>query len=157
MKKNLMLAIALFIIIVLGVIILFMLPSGANAPTNNNTSTTTPTGAGAAGIADLISVTFPTKGAEISNPVTITGTARGMWYFEASFPVEILDESGTSIAMVPAQAQGEWMTENFVPFSVTVSFPAQPAGSRGTLILHKDNPSGEPERDQSVIIPITFK
>ena len=48
------------------------------------------------------------------------------------------------------------MTENFVPFKTTLSFPAQPAGSKGTVILHKDNPSGDPARDQKVTIPVTF-
>lgn len=109
-----------------------------------------------AGIPNLITVDSPDPGDRITSPLTITGEARGTWYFEASFPVELRDASGAVIAQHYAEAQGEWMTENFVPFRSTLSFPAQPAGSQGTLILRKDNPSGLPENDNSVSIPIVF-
>jgi hypothetical protein len=147
---------------VLAGIVLILIPSNkAVAPTNNNgTATTTDQtpgeGSQNAGIQDLIIVGTPLKGATISSPLTITGSARGFWFFEASFPVELKDAQGVTIAQYYAEAQGEWMTEEFVPFKSTLSFPVQPKGSQGTLILHKDNPSGEPERDQSVSIPVVF-
>ena len=86
----------------------------------------------------------------------VTGKARGGWYFEASFPVQIKNASGTVIAEGPAQAQGEWMTQDYVPFKITLSFPAQAAGSKGTVVLRNDNPSGLPENDKSLEIPVTF-
>jgi hypothetical protein len=155
MKKNVTLAIGLFIIIVVGLVVLVMLPSGANAPTTSTSTPSTPSGT--VGIADLISVNSPLSGAEVASPISVVGMARGTWYFEASFPIEILDASGKSIAQSPAEAQSDWMTEDFVPFKATVAFPKQPAGSKGTIVLHKDNPSGEPERDRSISIPVTFK
>jgi hypothetical protein len=48
------------------------------------------------------------------------------------------------------------MTENFVPYTSTLTFPPQPKGSKGKLILKKDNPSGEPSRDDSLIVPVIF-
>ncbi len=48
------------------------------------------------------------------------------------------------------------MTDAFVPFTATLTYPAQPAGSTGTLVLKKDNPSGEPVNDMSLTIPIQF-
>lgn len=104
---------------------------------------------------DLIRVTAPEIGELIKSPLTVTGEARGPWYFEASFPVKLLDEDGTEIAAEPAQAQGEWMTEEFVPFSATLSFSA-PKGKIGTVVLMKDNPSGDPSKDDSVSIPVRF-
>lgn len=106
---------------------------------------------------DLITIDSPRPNAEIASPLTIEGKARGTWYFEASFPIELQSADGTVIAIAPAQAQSEWMTENFVPYKLELSFPAQPAGSKGKLILRKDNPSGLPEHDDSLIVPITFK
>jgi hypothetical protein len=148
MKKNIALLAAGSIIVVLLGVIFIMFPSGiANAPTTSD---------GAAGIADLISVSAPLKNATISSPLSVTGQARGNWYFEASFPVVLKDAQGAIIAQVPAQAQGEWMTTDFVPFVAALTFPAQTLGSKGTLVLKKDNPSGDPERDQSVEIPVTF-
>lgn len=159
MKKNLALLIAIFIIVVLAGIVLVMLPSATvNAPTNtdNNNATTTPSGNETPGIADLITVGNIVKNQKIASPLTVTGTARGTWYFEASFPAELKDADGKTIAQVPAQAQGDWMTTEFVPYKAVLTFAAQPAGSKGTLILHKDNPSGDPERDQQVEIQVTF-
>lgn len=104
----------------------------------------------------LIRVTSPLPNTIISSPITVTGEARGNWYFEASFPVELLDGNGKVLALVPAQAQGEWMTENFVPFSVTLNF-ATPTTDIGTLVLHKDNPSDMRQFDDSISIPIRFR
>ena len=102
-----------------------------------------------------ISVTTPAPNALVTSPLTVTGEARGTWYFEASFPVELFDANGLMLAQVPAQAQGEWMTTDFVPFSVTLTFSV-PTTKTGTLVLKKDNPSGLPEFDDELRIPVVF-
>lgn len=104
---------------------------------------------------NLIQVDAPVANATVSSPLTVTGKARGYWYFEASFPVKLYDANNNLLAVQPAQAQGDWMTENFVPFSVTLTFPT-PATPTGTLVLEKDNPSGEPQNDDSISIPVQF-
>ena len=104
----------------------------------------------------LIVVTTPTTNAVITSPTTLSGTARGYWFFEASFPVELRDESGNVLATSVAQADGEWMTENFVQFSSTMSWATTTATS-GVLIFKKDNPSGLPENDDSLEIPVYLK
>lgn len=86
----------------------------------------------------------------------VFGQARGTWYFEASFPVEVVSADGTRLVMVPAQAKGDWMTADFVPFEASVQITEAYSGP-ATLILHKDNPSGEPSRDASVEIPIVIQ
>ncbi len=109
----------------------------------------------AAQLDDRIRVTSPAPGEAVSSPLTVTGEARGTWYFEASFPAELQDANGKVLAQTPAQAKGDWMTDKFVPFSVTLIFP-KPATPTGTLILHRDNPSGLPQNEASVSIPVTF-
>lgn len=106
--------------------------------------------------ADLIRVTAPLPDDVIRSPVTVAGEARGNWYFEASFPVILLDANGDTLAVKPAQAQGEWMTENLVPFSIALDFTA-PATPTGTVVLKKDNASGLPEHDAELRIPVRFK
>lgn len=91
----------------------------------------------------------------VKSPLKITGQARGCWYFEASFPIRISDSNGKELGLAVAQAQGEWMTENFVPFSITLNF-SRPSTSTGFLVLHKDNPSGLPEHDDELRIPVRF-
>jgi len=105
---------------------------------------------------NLIRLESPRPGMEVASPLEVRGVARGYWYFEASFPVRILDEQGTEIGVAPAQAQGEWMTEEFVPFKVSVPF-ATSTTATGYLVLEKDNPSGDPARADFLKIPIRFK
>lgn len=107
---------------------------------------------------DLIRLTSPLPGAILTSPVTITGEARGNWFFEASFPVFITDWDGKIIAQGTATAQSDWMTTDFVPFTATLTFTtADISGQysdKGTLILKKDNPSGLSENDDALEIPI---
>lgn len=104
---------------------------------------------------DLIQVKSPRPNDTIRSPLTVYGEARGYWFFEASFPVRILDANGKELVVVPAQAEGEWMTEIFVPFRVTLVFPS-PTTETGTLVLEKDNPSGLPEHADELRMPIRF-
>jgi hypothetical protein len=106
-------------------------------------------------LADLIQVTSPVLNATVTSPLVATGQARGNWYFEASFPVELRDANGLLLAQKPATALSDWMTTNWVPFTVTLTFPT-PATATGTLIFRKDNPSGEPANDASYSVPVTF-
>lgn len=104
----------------------------------------------------LVRLATPAPGDTVSSPLLLRGEARGTWYFEASFPVRLLDAGGQEIAVTYATAQGEWMTTQFVPFTSTVTFVSPPAGTAGTLVLVKDNPSGEPEFDDERRIPVVF-
>lgn len=108
-----------------------------------------------AALPDLIELRSPLPDGLLRSPVTIEGRARGPWFFEASFPVYLLDASGDTIARIPAQADGEWMTREFVPFRATLAFVA-PASRTGTLILAKDNPSGLPEHAAELRVAVRF-
>lgn len=105
--------------------------------------------------ADLIRVATPLPHATIKSPLIVQGEARGKWFFEASFPVRLLDETEKEIAIGIAQAGGDWMTEKFVPFTATLRFQEPGTGS-GTLVLEKDNPSGVPEYADALRIPVVF-
>lgn len=111
---------------------------------------------------DIIVLTSPEPNERISSPLTLTGKARGNWYFEGSFPVVLTDWDGRIIAERAAEARGPWMTEDFVPFTVTFYFDSPyhegdpDFMQRGSLILRKDNPSGLLEHDDALEIPIMF-
>ncbi len=157
MKKGWWTLIGVFILILAGVVALILLPPRtANAPGDGVQQWVTERGN-----ADILRNISIQGGDTVSSPLTVTGEARGNWFFEASFPVILTDWDGRIIAQVPAQAQGEWMTEEFVPFSATLTFttpiPGDPAVNRGALILQKDNPSGLPEHDDALEIPVVFK
>lgn len=107
---------------------------------------------------DKIKITTPRPGQVITSPLTITGQARGTWFFEATFPVVLTDWDGKILAQGIAEAQGDWMTEEFVPFKSVLNYPKVPdsTNKKGTLILKKDNPSGDPKNDDSLEIPVVI-
>jgi len=113
---------------------------------------------------DLIVVDLPTPGAVTGKEFSVIGRARGMWFFEASFPMELLDKDGKVLVNSYAQAQGDpaspdgvnWMTEDFVPFKGEMKAPESYIGP-AILVLRKDNASGLPEHDASISFPITVE
>ncbi len=115
------------------------------------------TNTGLATSTELIRVTTPVPGALVQSPLIVSGEARGNWYFEASFPIRLLDSEGKELAVSVAQAQGEWMTTEFVPFETKLIFISPPRGHAGTLVLEKDNPSGLSEYDDELRIPVRFE
>jgi|GEM_PF-1460922 hypothetical protein len=96
----------------------------------------------------------PLSGALVASPLALSGEAAG-WYFEATFPVKLLDANGKVLASGQARATSDWMTTDFVPFTAALDFPA-PATATGTLVFKNDNPSGDPTRDEIVSIPVRF-
>lgn len=106
--------------------------------------------------ANNIVATTPGPGAVVGKEFSVIGQARGPWFFEASFPIEVLDKDGKQLAIGIAQAQGEWMTENFVPFRADIKVPESYIG-KATLVMRKDNPSGLLEHDASISYPITIE
>jgi len=104
---------------------------------------------------DLIVLTSPLPGETIEFPLTISGRARGYWFFEASFPVALKDAKGNVFYETYAEADGDWMTEDFVDFTATLTPPLVNAG-KGQIVLKHSNASGLPERDDQLVVPVTF-
>lgn len=141
--------------------------------TNTDTNTNTPTGepadetegidisqiplTGTQASVDEIVVDFPTAGSSVSSPVTLSGRARGPWYFEASAPVVVMDATGEVIGSGYVTADGEWMTTEFVPFSGTVTFNNANDSEGGAIVFMNDNPSGDESRAKYVAIPVYFR
>lgn len=96
-------------------------------------------------------------GAELKSPFTLTGKVPGNWSFEATFLVVLKDWDGRVIAQAPATIEGDWMTEELVPFTVTLTFDSPEAYKTGTLVLEKSNPSGLPANDDSVKVGVRYQ
>lgn len=134
----------------------FVCPSTATTSTDTKTNSSSKT--------DLIEITNPVANAVISSPLIVTGQARGPWFFEGSFPVLITNsDQAITIASGYATAETDSMTEDFVPFKAKLDFDIQSYMEGGydiskgaIIVLKKDNPSGLPEYDDEVQIPIRF-
>jgi hypothetical protein len=102
-----------------------------------------------------IKIDTPSSNQVISSPLEITGQALGNWYFEASFPVKLIDDKGQIIAQGPATAQSDWMTTDMVPFKAELKFSGV-TSTLGMLIFANDNPSGLPENEKQLGVPVRF-
>ncbi|MEK7619588.1 MAG: Gmad2 immunoglobulin-like domain-containing protein [Patescibacteria group bacterium] len=111
-------------------------------------------------IEELLVVSHPQIWESISSPASISGQARGQWFFEASFPVRLFDSNGTLVATTIATARPspgkDWMTPDFVPFTATLEFP-RVSSETGMLVFENDNPSGLPEFKREYRLPISFR
>ncbi len=105
----------------------------------------------------VVTQPLPEQAVSSTTPLLVSGIAPGSWYFEASFPVMVVDWDGRIIGEGHAQAQGDWMVAGPVPFTATINFTKPEYGTRGAVILKNDNPSGDPAKSQSIEIPIFFK
>ncbi len=105
---------------------------------------------------NLLKVENPQPGQVVTSPLEITGVARGYWFFEAEATAELLDGNLQTISETYTTAIGEWMTEDWVPFSGTMTFE-KPATKNGFLVLHKANASGLKKHEMSDTIPVKFQ
>lgn len=150
-------AVVAFVCIVILAIALVVIPAPNHVTDPKPVTNTPPVGASEqASIPDLIRVDLPLPGATVLSPMNVSGQARGNWFFEASAPYELKDAGGNVIAQGHVDTLGDWMTTDYVLFNASISFPPQPAGSSGTLVLKNDNPSGDPARDKELDIPVKF-
>ncbi len=137
----------------------YVSPTATTTPTTTSTTTAPTTrDVGKPATADDIVVTLPKEGDSISSPVTVTGRARGTWFFEASAPVVVIDTTGKTIGQGHIEATGDWMTTEFVPFSGSIFFAhATGTPTTGAIVFLNDNPSGQASTSMFTVVPVAFK
>jgi hypothetical protein len=149
--KRIIIILGIIIIVLLGVLLFVPAAKGPTVP--GNASSSTPPIVSSDGHVAVLNLR---SNDAVSSPLAVSGTVTGGgWFFEASFPVKVIDADGTVLGQGPAQAQGDWMTTGTVPFSATILF-SKPHSVTGTVVFAKDNPSGMPQNDLSLTIPISF-
>lgn len=102
-----------------------------------------------------IYITTPELPLTLTNPTIVIGKVDRNWVFEGSFPVDLFDDQNQILfqgtASVPNWTEG---TGELVDFTLNLNFTT--SASSGYLIFRKDNPSGLPENDQSLTLPVSF-
>lgn len=91
-----------------------------------------------------------------SGKLLVYGKARGYWFFEGDFPIRLETTNQEVLGYGIASSLDEWMTENFVDFKGEIDFSTTTNNLQTNLILMRDNPSGLPENDDQLIIPVTI-
>lgn len=100
-------------------------------------------------------ISSPDLSQAIKSPLTLKGQIDPSWVFEASFPIELFDNQNKSLyvgtASVPNWTEGD---NQFIDFTAIIKFSTTAAS--GILEIRNDNPSGLPENDKSISIPVIF-
>lgn len=149
MQTKLIVAIAtLFVVAVLGGVLIAW-PTPTEGPTPSAQPTLDPF------ISENVIVSDPLPNSSVPRTFTVKGEARGNWFFEASFPIQVRDAEGNPVGMGIAQTAENWMTTEFVPFAAVVTVSGYSGPAR--LILMKDNPSGLPEFEDAVEFDIVVQ
>lgn len=102
-----------------------------------------------------IEVFTPVSGQTIKSSLTITGKALNNWFFEAVFPISLIDNQGKELAFGQARSIGDWTTEGFIPFQGEINYQAA-ATTTGKLVFKNDNPSGLPQNEKSFAVPVVI-
>jgi hypothetical protein len=104
----------------------------------------------------LATVAAPTVGARVQSPLTVSGVAPGDWYFEAVFPLQLMDADGKVVAEAPARAQTDWTAPGDKAFTGELSFDVR-VETPAVVILQEDMPgeeAGAPPRE--VRVPVVL-
>lgn len=106
------------------------------------------------GKGDEVIVYTPNDSDTIASPLTVIGQIPGSWATEGDFVAVLKNSDGVQIAESVVTINGNWMTDDLVPFSTTIAY--NDTGT-GTLVLQKDNPSGLPVNDDQVAINVQLR
>ncbi len=146
MKKTIVIAIIiLLVLIVIGLVFDW----GRKSPGTGLVSTTTPEA--------QVVVFSPKENEAVTSPIKILGKAKGSYFFEAVFPINLVDSNKNVISSNHAQATGDWMTSDFVNFSSEITYDNTKNTGRAVLVFKNDNPSGDPARDKYFYVPVILK
>lgn len=102
-----------------------------------------------------ITVITPQANDMVTSPLTISGEAKGNWFFEAVIPIKLVDKDNNIILNSYAQTQESWMTEDFVSFEAILDFTT--TATSGYLVIEKNNPSDLKNLDNLFRVPVIFK
>lgn len=97
----------------------------------------------------------PQKNDLITNPVNISGSLPGTWFFEGQIIARVLDSFGVILGQGPLVAHDEWMTTDDVAFEGVIPFNSA-VTSNGFVVIEEDNPRGD-INSRSVTIPVRFQ
>ena len=112
-------------------------------------------GAGTDTVKDLLAFSI-TAGSKLHGIVSYRGTVQNGYFFEGNILINVLDVNKKVLKNSNAMATTEWMTSGPVEFEGNIDFTNLAKGP-GYIEIHNDNASGLPEKDKSVLIPITIE
>lgn len=111
---------------------------------------------------EQVRVSQPIADQKIVSPLVVKGEAQANWFFEAQFPVVVVDQSekvlGSGVATALRSSATDVLVvqkDTWLKFEARVNYKKGTAKA-GYVILKRDNPSGLPENEAAVRIPVVF-
>jgi len=104
-----------------------------------------------------IAITLEDFNSQLTCPLIIRGSVSGTWFFEAEFTVQLVSDKGTVATFLARAIEDNWMTEQPVNFLAEYDCTQCPEDTNLELRLQKSNPSGLPDFDDYVSLPISLK
>lgn len=93
--------------------------------------------------------------AKVHGILSYRGSIKGGYFFEGNIRIIILDADKNVLKESNGIAKSEWMTEGPVDFEGNIDFTGMSSTS-GYFRIANDNPSGDPENDKFIDIPIVI-
>lgn len=93
--------------------------------------------------------------AKVHGILSYRGSIKGGYFFEGNIRIIILDADKNVLKESNGIAKSEWMIEGPVDFEGNIDFTGMPSTS-GYFRIANDNPSGDPENDKFIDIPIVI-
>jgi hypothetical protein len=105
-----------------------------------------------------VTLNAPVEGAQVESPLEVSGVAPNNWFFEAVFPLKLVDKDGKVLAEAPARPETDWMVEGPVNFTATLEF-AVTEDTPATLVLEEDMPreDAEPRKLERAVVLVPKK
>lgn len=100
----------------------------------------------------------PEAGMTVTSKVLVSGHARGDLFFEAVLPVDVVDEGDNIVGEGAVRAEGDWMTQEFVPFQGEIAFtlPDGVSSAAGAVVFLLQDMSGLSEDVILFSVPVTL-
>ncbi len=156
MKKEIWLLAVLGIIFIILLGILFLVP--AKAPTTSQQNNSQQNSQTQNQAVEGIKIDSPKDGGWVVSPLKITGSVNGGGWagFEGQVgTVQLSDNKGKKIADGVLKATTDW-TKFPTQFETTLTFTTDYKGS-ATLFFSNENPSGLPEKNKNLGLPVIIK
>lgn len=131
--------------------------SSSYSSTSNSSSSSTTSNVACAKLENSdLSLDTPCMNATISgNTISVSGLISGSYTFEAQFTIKLLDKTGTVAVTQPVTVTGDWQSGGKVPFTTTLTHTL--TSQNATLVFQNDNPSGLPENQKQIFVPIIIQ
>lgn len=100
---------------------------------------------------EALRVFYPTPSTRVSTPVSFSGEARGIWFKENTFSVEVRDKDGKTLAKSKVVREEDVYVDKLNYFDDLIAIPMNVSSQELMLVFINGNMNGE-----EVVVPINY-